>query len=385
MKKRRKICYITGTRADYGLMKNTLIKLKKEFDLSLIVVGMHLSPEFGNTFQDIEKDGFKIAKKIKTLLTKDTGGAMAKSLGVCLIKITQALDSLKPELLLVLGDRGEALAGAIAGAHLNIPVTHIHGGDQGDDGAHIDDPIRHSITKFAHIHLSATEQSAERIIKMGEEKWRVHIVGSPALDDILLKDFYSKSYIEKKYNLNLKKPLLLVVQHPVLTQINEAEKQARETLEAVKEINEQTVFIYPNADAGGRKMIKTIKEYEKYDFLQTHKSIPRKDYLSLMKYSSVLIGNSSSGIIESPVFKIPVVNIGVRNSARENAGNIIFINHNKREIIKAIKKALFDERFKKVIRKYKNPYGAGNTSKKIVKILRELKLKKDILIKKITY
>jgi len=382
---KRKVCYITGTRAEYGLMRNALTKIREELDFSLIVLGMHLSPEFGNTVQEIEKDGFKIAKKIKTLFPEDTGSGMSKSFGFSVIKITEALEILKPDLLLIFGDRGEALAGTIAGAYLNIPIVHIHGGDQGDDGAHIDDPIRHSITKLAHIHLAATKKSAQRILKMGEEKWRVHIIGSPALDDILLNKFYPKTYLEKKYNLDFKKPFILALQHSSLTQVNESGKQIKETLEALKEINLQTILIYPNADAGGREMIEVIKKYEKYDFLHIYKSLPRKDYLSLMKYARVMVGNSSSCTIDTPEFKLPVVNIGTRESVREHAGNKIFVGHDRKQIIKAIKKALFDEKFRKIVQKCKNPYGSGKTGGKIAKILKKIKINNKLLVKRLTY
>jgi UDP-N-acetylglucosamine 2-epimerase (non-hydrolysing)/GDP/UDP-N,N'-diacetylbacillosamine 2-epimerase (hydrolysing) len=383
--KNRKICYVTGTRAEYGLMRHTLEVISKEFDLSLIVTGMHLCPEFGYTINEIEKEGFKIDKKVDMLLATDTGGTMAKSLGLAVIGITQALEDIKPDMLLITGDRGEALAAAIAGAHLNIPIIHIHGGDQGDDGAHIDDQIRHSITKFSHIHLVATEKSAERIIKMGEEPWRVHIVTAPGLDEIFSEELYSKEYIEKKHHLDLDKPLILVVQHPTLTQIDMAADQIRETLEALKEINEQTILIYPNADAGGRRMIKVIQEYEKYDFLQTYKSLHRKDYLSLMKYTSVMVGNSSSGTIEAPTFKLPVVNIGIRESSREHAGNKIFVKPTRNEIRQAIKKALFDENFKKLVRKCKSPYGDGKASQRILTVLNTIKNTKKLLRKRLTY
>jgi len=378
-----KICFITGTRADYGLMRHVLEKISKEFELSLIVTGMHLSPEFGYTIDEIERDGFKIAQKVDMLLAGDTGGAMAKSLGLAITGITQALENIKPDMALVVGDRGETLAGAMAGAFLNIPVAHIHGGDQGDDGAHIDDSIRHSVTKFAHIHLAATKLSAERLLKMGEEQWRIHIVGAPGLDDIYLQDFYSKREIEEKYGLNLSKPLILVIQHPVLTQLDKAEEQMRGTLEALKEIDEQTILIYPNADAGGREMIKVIQEYEDCKFLKTYRNLPRKDYLSLMKYANVMVGNSSSGIIEAPAFKLPAVNIGIRNSVRENAGNKIFVGHNRDEIIGAIRKALFDEGFRQSIGRCKSPYGDGSAAKRIVKVLKEsCSLDKWVLLKK---
>lgn len=385
MKKKRKICYITGTRADYGLMRNALKEIDKVFDLSLIVVGTHLLSEFGDTAEEIKKDGFKIAKKINTMSSSDTVGGMSKAFGLGVIKITDALENIKPDILLLLGDRGEALAGAISGAHLNIPIIHIHGGDQGDDGAHIDDPIRHSITKFAHIHLPATKLSAKRIIKMGEEEWRVNVVGSPALDDISSQDFYSKKYLEKKYNINFKKPLILTLQHPSSTQAGYAKIQMKETLDALKEVGENTILIYPNSDAGGRSMIKVIKGYENYNFLHTYKSLPRKDYLSLMKYASVMVGNSSSGTIDAPSFKLPVVNIGTRELVREHAGNKIFVSHKKNEIKKAIKKALFDKKFIERVQKCKSSYGDGYAGKRIVKILKNLKINNRLLEKHLTY
>lgn len=386
-KRKRKICYVTGSRADYGLIKHTIKKLQKEFNLSLIVTGMHLSHEFGYTIDEIEKDGFKIDAKVDMLSVEDTGGGMAKSLGMAIIGVTRALERIKPDVVLVLGDKGETLAGAIAGAHLNIPVIHLHGGEQGDDGAHIDDSIRHSVTKFAHIHLAPTKLSAKRIIKMGEEPWRVHVVGAPGLDEIMSQKCYPKKHVAKKYHLGLNKPLILVVQHPVLTQLDKAGDQMRKTLEALKELNEQTVLIYPNADAGGREMIKVIKEFERYKFLQTYKNLPRKDYLSLMKYSSVLVGNSSSGLIESPAFKISVVNIGIRNSTREAAGNVLYVDHDKNKIIHAVRKALFDKKFRVMVERCKNPYGDGNASDKIVKILKKMIFinKNKLLTKRITY
>jgi GDP/UDP-N,N'-diacetylbacillosamine 2-epimerase (hydrolysing) len=381
----KKICYITGTRADYGLMRSTLLKIKEEFDLTLIITGMHLCPEYGYSLNEIRKDGFDHYYTVDMLLANDSAAAMAKSLGLAIIGMTQTLESVKPDILLVTGDRGEALAGTLAAAHLNIPVAHIHGGDQGDDGAHIDDPIRHSITKFAHIHLAATQKSAERLLKMGEEPWRIHLVGSPAVDDLLSDDFYSRDFLEKKYGLDLSKPFILAIQHPTLTQIDQAEKQITETLEALKEINLQTILIYPNSDAGGRKMIKIIEKYEKYDFLKTFKNLPRKDYLSLMKLARVMVGNSSSGTIDAPIFRLPVVNVGTRESVRENAGNKIFVTNDRKEITGAIKKALSDKKFLAHVEKCKSPYGNGKAGEKIVKVLKKVKVDNKLLEKHLTY
>jgi len=381
----KKICYVTGTRADYGLMRSTLNKINTEFDLSLIVTGMHLNKEFGHTVDEIEKDPFKICSKVDMLLSGDSGGAMAKAFGKAVIGITHALEQEAPDLILILGDRGEALAAAISAAHLNIPIAHIHGGDQGDDGAHIDDQIRHSITKFAHIHLAATQKSAERLLKMGEEPWRVHQVGSPAVDDLLSDDLYNKDFLERKYNLNFNEPFILAIQHPILTQIERVEMQIIETLEALKEINLQTILIYPNADAGGRRMIKVIERYERFKFLKTFKNLPRKDYISLMKVASVMVGNSSSGTIDAPFFKLPVVNVGIRESVRENAGNKIFVPNKRREIIHAIKKALSDKKFLTSVEKCKSPYGDGRAGERIVKVLQDIKLNKKLLKKHLTY
>ena len=382
---KKKICYITGTRADYGLMKNVLRKISKEFDLSLIVVGMHLLKKFGYTVKEIEKDGFKIIKKIKTISARDTAAGMVKSFGLSVIKIADALKNAKPDIILLLGDRGEALAGALVGAYLNIPVIHIHGGDQGDNAGHIDDSTRHAITKFSHLHFVATKQSAERIVKMGEEKWRVHFVGSPALDDIFSVKLHSKKYLEKKYKINLKKPLIIALQHSVPMQAKIAAKQMKETLEALKEIGVNTVLIYPNSDVGGRSMIKVIKEYENCDFLKIYKSLPRIDYLSLMKYAGAIVGNSSSGTIDAPAFKLPAVNIGTRESVRENAGNKIFVDYDKNEIKKAIQRALFDVDFRKRVKRRKSPYGDGRAGLKIVRILKNLKINDKLLAKRLAY
>lgn len=385
MKLKRKICYLTGTRADYGLMKSTLQKINKSFDLSLIVVGMHLSKAFGNTVDEIERDGFKTIKISNTLPTADTGGGMAKALGYELTEITKVLEKLKPDIFLVLGDRGEALIGAIACAHLDIPIAHVHGGDQGDNWGVVDDSARHAITKFAHIHLAASKRSAERIRKLGEESWRIHIVGSPAIDDIMSESLFSRKFLEKKYKINLNEVLILVLQHSSSNQIKEAANQMRATMEALKEIKQQTILIYPCSDAGSRQAIKVINQYRKYPFFKIYKSLPRKEYLSLMKYAKVFVGNSSSGSIDTPSFKLPVVNIGIRESFRENGGNKIFVDHNKKVIVLAIKKALFDKNFRKKIQKCVSPYGDGRAGERIVKILKNIKIDKKLIHKKIIY
>lgn len=380
----RKIAVITGTRAEYGIFRSVLreIKANPELDLSLIVIGMHLSDEFGYTVKEIERDGFTVDAKINILHTEDTGAAMAQSIGKSVVKTAKALGKIKPDILLIVGDRSEMLVGAVSATYMGIPIAHIHGGDI---SGNVDEPVRHAITKLAHIHLAATEESASRIIKMGEEPWRVHVVGAPGLDSILNEKMPEPSEVAGKYGLDLSKPVLLVVQHSVITEAEDASNQIRQTLEAIRELGYQTVLVYPNADAGGRRMIDVIKEYEKYPFLETYKSLPRDEYLGLMRIAGVMVGNSSSGIIEAPSFGLPVVNIGRRQAGRQRAENIIDVDYDKKEIIKAIQYALEDEEFREKAKNCKNFYGDGKAGTRIAKVLSQVKTDRRLLEKRMTY
>lgn len=381
----RTIGVVTGTRAEYGLLSPVLKAIERhpELELCLIVAGMHLSPEFGYTAREIERDGFKIDVRIDTLLSSDTGAAMAKSLGIALLGITQAFEKRLPDIILVLGDRGEALAAAIAGTHMNIPVAHIHGGEV--TKGMVDESIRHSITKFAHIHFPATKQSAERIIKLGEEEDRIHVVGAPALDIILNEELVSPEVLAEEFHLDLKKPIIMLAQHPVTTQAHQAAEQMTETVEALIEMKQQTIIIYPNADAGGRSMVEVIKKYEKLPFIQTYRSLPYKVFLSLMRIATVMVGNSSSGIIESASFGLPIVNIGIRQEGRQRADNIIDVPHERKEIAMAVKKAIEDEEFRAKAKGCENPYGDGKTGRRIAHILSRIEIEPSLLCKKITY
>ena len=381
-----KIAIITGTRAEYGLLYPVMraIQDHPELDLSIIATGMHLSPEHGYTVKEIEKDGFDIDVTVDMLFSNDTGASMAKSVGVGIIGITQALEHIKPNIVLALGDRDEPFAGAIAASHMNIPVAHIHGGDTTGGGC-IDDSIRHSITKFAHIHFPVTEESAGRIEKLGEEPWRIHTVGAPGLDTILNAKLIPKEQLIKQYSLNANKPLLLAIQHPVTTQPENAGNEMRTTLEALSELDVQTILVYPNSDAGGRSMIEVIKEYEHIPFLHTFKSLPHIEYLSLLNIADALVGNSSSGIIEASSFHLPVVNIGIRQEGRQRTDNVINVASNKEHIIEAINTALYDEVFKQKVNECVNPYGDGKAGVRIAEVLAEIEIDQKLLQKKITY
>lgn len=375
----RKILYISGSRADYGLAREALFSFKKhpQLKVEVIATGVHLMPEFGKTINEIKKDGFKV-HEIKAVYEKDNKGSMADFIGKLICLSIKKIKKIKPDIILILGDRGEALAGAIVGTHLTIPVVHIHGGEV---TATVDEMVRHATTKLSHIHLAVTKKSAERIIKMGEDPWRVFITGTPGLDSSLI----TKKEISKKYKLDLSKPILLVVQHPVTEEISLAPKQIKTTMEAVKELKFQTIVLYPNADAGGRKMIKIIDQYRKYPFVQIYKNIPHRDYLSLMRTVKVLLGNSSSAVIEAPSFYLPAVNIGIRQQGREKSKNIIDVNQSKKEIKKAILKAIFDKKFRQRLKSCQNPYGQAKAGKKIANILSKIKIDKKLLEKRITY
>ncbi|HJX05676.1 MAG: UDP-N-acetyl-D-glucosamine 2-epimerase, UDP-hydrolysing [Candidatus Portnoybacteria bacterium RBG_13_40_8] len=378
----KRITYISGTRADYGLMRNTLFEIAKHPDLKLSVIatGMHLMPEFGKTLEEIKKDGFNIYE-VKAVCEKDDKAVMSRIVGELIIRFTEIFKKIKPNIVLVLGDRGEMLAGAIAGTYLGIPIVHVHGGEISST---VDEHVRHAITKLAQVHLVATRDGAERIIKMGENKKNVYVVGAPGLDDIH-KDLFSGKYLEKKFMLDLKRPFVIVTQHPVSHEFLDSEKQMRETVEAIRALGLQAIVTYPNADAGSGRMIKIIEEYRNFRTIKIFRNIPRKEFLSLMSYTSAIVGNSSAGIIEAASFKLPVINIGTRQEGRLRTINVIDVGYNKKGIFSAIKKAIYNKRFKNALKRCKNPYGDGKSGKRIAKILSEIKINKKLLQKKITY
>ena len=345
---------------------------------------MHLLKKFGNTISQIIEDKIPISKEIPMYIENDDNEVnLGKAVGNVIKTFTEVFFELKPDLLLILGDRYEPFAAVIAASTLSIPIAHIHGGDNVFRGQ-IDEQIRHAITKFAHIHFPATPKSAKRIELMGEEKWRLHMVGSPSIDMIYKEKLLNKIEIYKKFNLDSKKPLILCIQHPYVFESKQTGEQMRNTLNALKEMGLQTIIIYPNNDPGFELIIKEIETSRKYNNFKIYKNLDRTDYLSLLKNSNLLIGNSSSGIIETPIFKLPTINIGDRNRGRETAENVINVPSNYRKIKEAVKLALSDD-FKKSSEKVKNPYGDGNASERIVKILENLKIDKNLLIKKLTY
>ncbi len=377
----KKILYVSGTRADYGLMKSALMDIKNHSNLQLeiLVTGMHLMKKYGHTFKEIKNDGFKI-KKVKEVYKKDDYESMAIFLGNFVKKLTTTVSKIKPDIILILGDRAEALGTAIVGAYLNIPVAHLHGGEVSST---VDEIARHAITKLSHIHLTTTKKSAERILKMGENSSRIYVVGAPGLDQIVNQQIAQKEELFEKLGLKNKKTIL-VIQHPITLEIESAEKQMEETLSAIKKIGLQNVIIYPNADAGNTRIIKVINKFKNEPNFKIFKNLNHLDYLSLLNYAEVIVGNSSSGIIEAASFKKPVINIGTRQKGRERTFNVIDSGYSQEEIIKSIELALSPS-FKESIKECINPYGEGNTGIKISRILSEIKINPELLQKQITY
>lgn len=381
---KRKIAVVTGTRADYGIFYHVLKEIEKhnDLELKLIACGMHLCPEYGMTIHEIEKDGFEIEDKFETLIASDTGSAMAKSVGITMMNMAQSIERIKPDILLVLGDRGEMLAAAASAIHMNIPVAHIHGGEVSGT---VDESIRHAVTKLSHIHFPATEDSKQRIIRLGEREERIFVVGAPGLDYIKNTNFISRSDMNERFALNDGR-VFLMTQHPVTTERDRVEWQIRETMEAVVSFGEQTIISYPNSDNGGREIIKVIEEYRaKYPFLKVFKNLSQVEYLSLLNIADVMIGNSSSGIIEAASFKMPVVNIGTRQNGRLRASNVIDVDYGRRNVIKGIETAVYEKQFRNRLKECINPYGDGNAGKRIAKILGEIEINRELIQKRITY
>ncbi len=382
----KKVCVVTGTRAEYGLLKFVInnIQQSQKLKLLLLVTGMHLLKKFGYTLDNIKKDGFSITK---TIPMYDENDNQKESLGIALgraIKnFSKAFVDIKPDILLVLGDRYEPLAAVLAASTFFIPIAHIHGGDNVFQGQ-VDEQIRHAVTKFANIHFPVTPKSSQRIKLLGEEDWKIHMVGSPGIDMVYQENLLKREELFLKYKLDKKKKIVLCTQHPYVFEAEKAGKQMKITLQVLKDLNLQTIIIYPNNDPGSELIIEEIESNRNVKNFKIFNNLERKIYLSFLKNVDILVGNTSSGLIESPIFKVPVVNIGDRNKGRESGDNVLNVPHEYLKIKNAIHYALTDD-FKKVCQKVKNPYGEGNASKLIVNVLENLEINKKLLVKKLTY
>lgn len=380
----RMIAVVTGTRAEYGYLKPLMHAIEQERSLRLIpiITGMHLLPEYGNTGKLVKKD-FPSAKIVPMILKGDRLKDMAEYLASGVSNFTHFLEKNSPDILVILGDRSESLAAALAALYLNIPIAHINGGDV--TGTTIDESIRHAITKLSHIHLVHTKENAERVERMGEDKKRIFVTGALTIDVIAHLPLLTKEEIFAKYQLDPNKTTFLVVQHPITTLKDCGYSQLKELLAALDTVQEQTIILYPNCDAGGKKFITLIKTYEKKPYLHSFVNLPHEEFLSIMKSVDVMIGNSSSGIIEAPSFKIPVINIGTRQQGRARSANIIDVKPERHEILNAIDFAMNNKKFLKKVRTCKNLFGDGTAAQKMIKIFKKIPLDETFIQKQITY
>ena len=371
----RKICYITGTRADYGLIRKTLLLLdgKEEVNLSLIVTGMHLCKEFGLTINEIEKDGLRICKTIPYNMFPQTGSTMALGVSEIIRQCVQCFLKERPDILLVLGDRGEMLAATIAAVHMNIPVAHIHGGERTGT---IDESIRHAISKMAHYHFVSTHQAKLRLEKMGEVPDNIFVVGAPGLDGIKADAKLTRSDIALTLGLDGNEKWILFLMHPVVQDIHDRFLETKQILNACLETKSQIIALMPNSDSGGEGIKNAIESFRTSKQIKILTHVQRNLFLSLLNNCDLLLGNSSSGIIEAASFGIPVINIGNRQNLRERNVNVIDVKNNDNDLSQIIKEQLLHGKYW-----LKNIYEYPNTCKTIVQLLTELKLDNVILNK----
>lgn len=379
----KKVCVVTGTRAEYGLLYWTIKALQDDpaFQLQLIATGMHLSPEFGLTYKRIEEDGFRIDKKIEILLSSDTAVAISKSIGLGIISFAEAFAELAPDVVLLLGDRFEILAAATAAMIGNVPIAHCHGGEA-TEGV-VDEPIRHSVTKMSHLHFTATEEYRQRVIQLGEQPDRVFKVGALGVENINRMELLDRESFEERAGFTLGSKNILVTFHPVTLEQGTAEVQFKELLRALDEEEEaKIIFTKPNADANGRVIIKLIDEYVQANPQKSTSfvSMGQLRYLSALQYVDVVVGNSSSGLIEVPSFKKATIDIGDRQRGRIKADSVISCTPEYAAIREALKQA-FSPEFRASLEKLQNPYGEKNASGEIIRILKDATLD-EALIKK---
>lgn len=371
----RRICYITGTRADFGLMQVTLeaIHADPRLGLSILATGMHLDPTYGSTVDEIRATGLPIAGEVPVTLTPATGATMARGIGVMLNGFVDHLVRDRPDLVLLLGDRGEMLAGALAAIHLNIPVAHVHGGERSGT---VDEPIRHAVSKLSHLHLTTTPAARERLIRMGEREDRVFVCGAPGIDRLAETPRLSREQICADYCFDAASPLALLAMHPVLQDADNAGDDVALLTERLLEAGVQVVAIMPNSDAGSdsiRAAMATARERPGL-VIETH--LPRDRFVACMAAADLFAGNSSAGIIEAATFGTPVINVGSRQRLRERNANVIDIDCTPEAIDDAVAKALAGGRFPAV-----NIYGDGGAAERIVSILRDTPLDRELMRK----
>jgi len=393
-----KLCIFSGNRAEYGLLSPIIKNLNKSKKIKVffIVSGSHVDKKFGETINEIKKDKIKIYQTIKLFNSnrnKDQIDYTPKNISEIIEKYSTCLRKIRPNYNLVYADRFESFGATIASSQMNIPTIHIEGGDKTEGGT-LDDSVRHAMTKISHLHITTNENAKKRIIKLGEEKWRVQNFGYSAMDYVKLKNYAKKNEIENKLNIKITKPIVLFTQHPIPVENENIKDNFEKILNSIIRLskhNIQIIITYPNSDYGGKKIIEKINKLKNIKNIKIVRSLGRYLYHGILALNNksvkvICAGNSSSGIKETAIFKCPVVNIGPRQNGRFRSSNVFDVKYNENQIYEIIFKCIYDERIYRKCLKTKNLYGGGNTGKKIKQFIENLKISKTkILIKKITY
>jgi len=370
---KRKVLFVTGIRSEYDILYSIIKAVRESAALEpeVVVTGAHLSPMYGNTSKEVEGDGFPIVARIESLLNSDTPAGRVKSAAIQLSGLVEVFIRSRPDFVIAPMDREEAINVALAGAYMGIPVVHVGGGDTAEDG-NIDNAVRHAVTKLSHLHMVTTERSAERVIGLGEEPWRVHVVGAPGLDRLLTTPKMEPDALWGTIGFDpAGKPFALVIQHSILTDVERSGSKMATTLDSLVQLGVPTFVGYPNSDAGSQQIIEAIESYaQRYPHL-IHKfqNLSRLEFVNLLRRTHVMVGNSSCGIIEAPLFHIPVVNVGPRQRGREHAENVLFVDHDAMQIQEAVRKSLHDPEHRRVVAECVNPYGDGRAGRRIADIL----------------
>jgi len=384
---RRRILGVTGIRSEYEIMSSVFAAIDRHPDLELLVAatGAHLSDSYGLTVNDIRADGFTVVDEIESLINGDQDSSRVKGLAIQLQGLVQTVRRISPDFLVVLGDREESMTTALVGAYMNVPVAHLCGGDRAV--GNVDDQVRHAVSKLAHLHFVTNRESEERVLRLGEQSFRVHNVGHPGLDRLLTLPMLSAAELSARLKVDIKEgePFVMLIQHVLSTEIGQAYDQMKVTLEALISTGIKVMVSYPNSDAGGQQIIRAIREYEHLPGFYSAKNVPRLEFVNLMRRASCLLGNSSAGILEAPLLKLPVINVGNRQIGRLHAENVEFVPHDKDRIVEAVRRAVFDLDYRRGVAGCSNPYGDGRSSARIADILATFPLDDRLLIKDITY
>lgn len=380
---RRRVVYVTGTRADFGLAEEMLGRIHEHpaLELQIIVTGMHRVAAFGATERLVEASGLSIGARVDMLGAGDSRAAMATGIGVGIIGLTQALGSLAPDVLLLLGDRGEMLAGAVAAVHLGIPIAHCHGGEVSGT---VDELVRHAISKLAHVHFASTARHAERLIRMGERADHVFVTGAPGLDAIRRRPLRPREGLAADYDLDRCAPWAVVIHHPD-TIAGNAAAETDELIAGLDAYPGQLVVFEPNADAGRQEIVDRLEKLRQRPGIAVLRNVLRADFLGLLAEAQLLVGNSSSGIIEAPSLGVPFVNVGRRQDLRERGDNVLDVPAERHAVANAVNRACCDPAFLARVRERRNPYGDGGAGERIAALLAALSLGRDLLDKRMAY